>query len=117
MPRTLPYRPTTTLVRGVAVADDERWFAEHPEATLRHRRYYHGEFGLTPEARWWWAEAQELREDVRDNSRLADAVVYIVVVVTRTPGGLHRRFGYVALEWANLPTGLGLVPKRGGPDA
>lgn len=113
MPRTLPNSPTTELVRGVALADDEQWFAEYSEATHRHRRYYYGEFGFTANVQRWHEEAEELRDDLRTNYPwLTDTEVYLVVVTTRD---LHRRFAYVALErrahWAN---GLGLVPKRGG---
>jgi hypothetical protein len=110
--KTIPDRITSELVREVASADDREWFANHPEITVRHRRYLHGELGLKADSRWWLAEAQELREQVRDEFNWPDAEVYIVLKVTRTPRGLQRQFAYVALELGHRPYGFGLVPKR-----
>jgi hypothetical protein len=110
--KTIPDRLTSELVREVASADDREWFASHPETNVRHRRYLHGELGLKADSRWWLAEAQELREQVRDELHRTDGEVYIVLKVTRTPRGLHRQFAYVALELDHRSHGFGLVPKR-----
>jgi divalent metal cation (Fe/Co/Zn/Cd) transporter len=101
-------RITSKLVREVASTDDREWFANHPETTVRHRRYLHGELGLNANSRWWLAEAQELREQVRDELHRTDGEVYVVLKVTRTPRGLHRQFAYVALELGSR--GWGLLP-------
>lgn len=110
-----PDKITNTFVREVTLADDLQWFTGHPEATVRHRSYIHGEFGFGPEVKWWLAEAEEARQQIRDLGWV-NVEVSIILLVTRTRRGLHRKFCFVAVTNYGNRRGVGLVPQRsGGP--